>query len=65
MASRLVASESKGLDWSNTQATLNPSLRIQYFRDHWSEGVLPGYIPTIAGACRRYWQAKYLPLKTP
>src|SRR5271170_3669657 len=25
----------------------------------------PDYIPTITGACHRYWQAKYLPLKNP
>jgi len=36
--------------------------RIQYFRDQWSERVLPGYIPTTTGACQRYWHAKYLSL---
>jgi len=44
---------------------LNPSLRIQYFRDRWIEGVLPGYIPTITDACHRYWHAKYLQFEEP
>jgi hypothetical protein len=39
---------------------LNPTLRLQYFRDHW-DGELKAYISVMQGNCWNHWKEDYLP----
>jgi hypothetical protein len=41
---------------------LNPTLRIQYFRDHW-DGEMESYITVMQESCRKHWKEGYLPNK--
>jgi hypothetical protein len=42
---------------------LNPSLRLQYFHEHWTED-LAIYIPEVQMACHNHWKQQYLANKS-